>query len=64
MGKYGFAEALEKKIEEFKDWESDEEDCVRNFYKKFLKILEEDSKRERVKADDFEELRKYEFEAS
>ena len=64
MGKYGFAEALEKKIEEFKDWENDKEDCVRNFYKKFLKILEEDSKRERAKADDFEELRKYEFEAS
>jgi len=35
-----------------------------NFYKKFVKILEEDSKRERAKADDFEELRKYEFEAS
>ena len=64
MGKYGFAEALEKKIEEFKGWESDEDDCVRNFYKKFLKIAEEDSKRERAKADDFEELRKYEFEAS
>ena len=64
MGKYGFAEALEKKIEEFKDWENDEEDCVRNFYKKFVKILEEDSKKERAKADDFEELRKYEFEAS
>ena len=64
MGKYGFAEALEKKIEEFKGWESDEDDGVRNFYKKFLKIAEEDSKRERAKADDFEELRKYEFEAS
>ena len=64
MGKYGFAEALEKKIEEFKDWESSSNDSIRKFYEKFLKMALELSREERKRADESELLRKYEFGAS
>jgi hypothetical protein len=63
-GKYGFAEAREKRVAEMKDWENDSNDKVREFYKKFSESELETARRERIRVDEQEELRKYEFENS
>lgn len=61
-GKYGFAEAREKRVAEMKDWENDSSEKVKEFYKKFSESELETARRERIRADEQEELRKYEFE--
>ena len=63
-GKYGFAEAREKRVTEMKDWENDSNKKVREFYKKFSESELETARRERMRVDEQEELRKYEFENS
>jgi len=63
-GKYGFAEASERRVAEMKDWENDSNDKVKGFYKKFSESELETARRERIRVDEQEELRKYEFENS
>ena len=47
-----------------KDWENASNEKLREFYKKFSESELETARQERVRADEQEELRKYEYEAS
>ena len=47
-----------------KDWENVSNEKLREFYKRFSKSELENARQERVRADEQEELRKYEFETS
>ena len=61
-GKYGQAENIEKKVEEVASWKNDSSDKVREFYDRFSREELENARKEIARADEEEELRKYEFE--
>lgn len=61
MGEFGMAEAYARKASELKYWLSDDEAVVREFSEYYIKQLGQQEMQERLRAEEFIELRKHKF---
>ncbi len=60
-GEYGFTKAFEQKAEQMKSWLQSDDLKVREFAQDFIRSLNEDAERERIRADQEIELRKFKY---